>query len=152
MPTKSKTDSMGAISRAAIMLIKAPRRVKIKMSNEICSGFQWFLASHDQVPISLRRKVLVGGGGGMGCVLLAVKADLQGPSVMYWDGEGNSINPQQRSSPKAPLFQAMLGLPRVRPGSMGASKSVSPPPTHFVKWVWAWSHWLASRGYFNQHS
>lgn len=47
----------------------------------------------DQVPISLRRKVLVGGGGGMGCVLLVVKADLQDPSVMYWDGEGNSINP-----------------------------------------------------------
>lgn len=30
------------------------------MSSEICSGLQWFTASHNQVPISLGRKALLG--------------------------------------------------------------------------------------------
>lgn len=116
------------------------------MSNEICSRFWWFTASHDQVPISLGRKALVGGGGEMGRAPLAGKADLQGPrwDVLGWRGKFHQ--PSAMEFPKGPHFPGKAGSPQGKTRLLWVLLKTSLlPPTQFVKWVWAWSHWLASR-------
>lgn len=115
MPTKSNTDSIGAISGAAILLIKGPQKSQnknVKWDLFWTSMIYCLTWSSSNKPgrKSLSREWGWDRKGIAGCKSWPGRPQV-GCTGM---GEDNSTRPQQWSSPKAPHFQAVPGSPQSR--------------------------------------
>lgn len=157
MPTKSKADSIWAISHSAIMLIKGPQKSQdknVKWDLFWTSMIYCLTWSSSNKP---GKKSLGRSGGRMGRTLLA-KANLQGPrwDVLGWQmAIPSSLNDGFPQSHPPYFCRYCPGLPGVRQGSRGCFLKLSlfHPPTHPLCEVGLSIKPLTCiKGYFNQHS